>query len=78
MLIDGDIEIELRRRIHNSLTGVKYGDAAKKIMKIVLTQAFIDGLIIESPGELSLVNPGPITLRGQIKEAVITANFDNK
>jgi hypothetical protein len=73
-----EIETELRRRIFNSLMGMKYGVPAQRIMKTVLTQAFVDGLIIESPGGLSLINPDPIILCGQIQEMKIIASFNNK
>ena len=61
-----EIQEELNRRITNGLSGFHYGDIAHKILKIILNQAFIDGLLAFAP-----IDGKPLILSGSIREISI-------
>ena len=66
-----EIQEELNRRITNGLSGFHYGDIAHKILKIILNQAFIDGLLAFPP-----IDEEPLILNGSIHNVMINIEFN--
>lgn len=62
---------ELNRRTRNAVIGIPYGPIYRKVLKIIVTQLFIDGLIsyVPKPGE-------SLMIAGSVKETTINISFE--
>lgn len=61
---------ELARRINNGVMGLKYDRYGKKVLKIILNQAFIDGLLLTN----YMVN-NKVMLAGFVHDIKIDCKF---
>lgn len=65
-----EIQQELARRINNAVMGLKFDRHGEKVLKIVLKQAFNDGLLLTD----HLVN-NKLMLAGFVREVRIDCKF---